>query len=159
MMVLGIDPGLAACGFALIEWPKSGATQSPRLLVSGTVKTDTGKSVRDRAGQIEAHICLALQPFGTPHRCAVEYPGAAFGGKAFRGVLENFYVAGFLSAAFSAGYNPNPSTWARGAGRAGERMATSAAQAVAILAPTKRTSEHEREAMAISLWCATQGAS
>lgn len=157
MIILGIDPGLAACGFALIEWPKASTTQSPRLLVSGTVKTEPGGKMQDRAEEIDRHIGAALKGFGNPDRVAIEYPGALFGGQAYKGVLENFYVCGYLCGTFKATHTPNPSDWTKSfVGKMKERMADAADHAQRALCPNKRTSQHEREAMAIALWCAVQ---
>lgn len=156
MKVLAVDPGLASTGWALVD----GMT----YLDSGTVHTKPGESVMDRATYTADAIMDATHPKRTNDtlHVAIEYPEVAFGGKAFKGVMENFYVAGFISGwlgvVFESVTTVNPSVWSKGyKGRMGERMESARNMAVKAFKVKKRTSEHERDALGIALWAVTGG--
>lgn len=153
MKVLAIDPGLASTGWALVDGMK--------YLASGTVTTKPGDGhVLKRAKIIADTIGnCALKVFDSESyaKIVIEYPQVAFGGNAFKGVMENFFVAGYLAGQSDADYLVNPSTWAIGKGRMGERMESARNMAVRAFKVTKLASEHERDALGIALWAVTGG--
>lgn len=149
MKTIAIDPGIAATGWALVD----GTTYA----ASGTVRTETGPTAGFRAESIAREILAEIEHYN--YRGAwlvVEYPQVAFGGKAFRGVMENFFVAGYLAGKLSTVASRtilvNPSEWSAGKGRAWERMESARKLALAVYGVKNRTSEHERDALAIALW-------
>lgn len=156
MKVLAIDPGLAATGWALVDGMKH--------LASGTVNTKPEGNVSERALQIAAFISGATAEYRSGQiRLVVEYPEVAYGGKAFKGVMENFYVSGFITGflcylEFHWCHTVTPPTWTKGyKGRMGDRMEAARNMAVRAFKVTKRTSEHERDALGIALWAVTGG--
>ena len=158
MRVLAIDPGLAATGWALVD--------DTRLVGSGTVTTPTGSPMAERAAKIALELLTASAPLRhgpIPVTLVIECPDSAFGGKAFQGVMRNFFVSGFIAGALSEKYGfaapvlVNPSTWTAGKGRSRERMEAKRQLAVRVFRVSGRTSEHERDALGIALWAISGG--
>lgn len=149
MKTIAIDPGLASTGWALVD----GTT----YVASGTARTESGPTAGFRAESIAREIIAEIEHYNFRGAwLVVEYPQVAFGGKAFRGVVENFFVAGFLSGKLSMLASRlilvNPSEWSAGRGRAWERMESARKLALAVYGVRHRTSEHERDALSIALW-------
>ena len=65
MKILGIDPGLRVCGYAVIE------AQGEKLIEAGTLATDQTADLADRLNQIAGDIDSLLQRFA-PAVVAVE---------------------------------------------------------------------------------------
>ena len=65
MIVLGIDPGLQVCGYAVVDG------DSEKLLEAGIFRTDASKELAGRLGQIADDIDAILKKF-TPGVVAVE---------------------------------------------------------------------------------------
>lgn len=156
MKVLAIDPGLAATGWALVDGMKH--------LASGTITTNPGDGdVVKRAHIIVTRIWEAVKIHPDMMGLGdivVEYPEVSFGGKAYKGVMENFFVAGFIAGNFNFMnvVSVNPAIWCKSyKGRMGDRMEAARNMAVRAFKVTKRTSEHERDALGIALWAVTGG--
>lgn len=158
MKVLAIDPGLASTGWALVDGMK--------YLASGTITTKPGPSVAFRSCDIVDDLRDATYQYrqGEEIKLVVEYPEVAYLGKAYKGVMENFYVSGFIAGRLSSGYGigwvatVTPPTWSKGyKGRMGERMEAARNMAVKAFKVTERTSVHSRDALGIALWAVTGG--
>ncbi|HPD47093.1 MAG TPA: crossover junction endodeoxyribonuclease RuvC [Anaerohalosphaeraceae bacterium] len=67
MIVMGVDPGLQVCGYAVIDAKSSEA----RLLEAGVFRTDAGGSLSGRLSQIAADTVSLLDRF-RPEVVAVE---------------------------------------------------------------------------------------
>ena len=67
MFVLGIDPGLAACGYAVVE--KSSAGE--RAITAGVVRTDKEATTADRLGELYRDLASVVADY-TPDVMAIE---------------------------------------------------------------------------------------
>ena len=67
-VVLGIDPGLTRCGYAVLEMT---STQQIRALAIGVLRTPPTNALHDRLGEIHGEIESLLSEF-RPHAVAVE---------------------------------------------------------------------------------------
>ena len=67
MIILGIDPGLQVCGYAVVETGRG----DDKLVEAGTFKTDGKKELAERLSQIAADITEILEKH-TPSIVAVE---------------------------------------------------------------------------------------
>ncbi len=67
MFVLGIDPGLSRCGYAVLEPGRRGA----RPIAIGVVRTSPDDATPDRLAEIRAEVIGLLDEF-TPSAVAVE---------------------------------------------------------------------------------------
>jgi crossover junction endodeoxyribonuclease RuvC len=65
-VVLGIDPGLTRCGYAVLQ-----PGQQPSLLALGVLTTPVGDELPDRLGRLHADVLALLEEFG-PSAVAVE---------------------------------------------------------------------------------------
>ena len=65
MIVLGIDPGLQVCGYAVVD------ADSEKLVEAGIFSTDTSSQLASRLGQIAEDIDVILERFA-PEVVAVE---------------------------------------------------------------------------------------
>jgi crossover junction endodeoxyribonuclease RuvC len=65
MIVLGIDPGLQVCGYAVVD------AESEKLIEAGIFRTDTSKELAGRLSQIAEDIDAILEKFA-PEVVAVE---------------------------------------------------------------------------------------
>ena len=142
-MILAIDPGLASTGWALVD--------GTRRVGSGTVHTkpkDYQKcSLVARCEDISHGIKQGIG-FNKNVNTVIEQP---YSGQ-FKGGSETYFVAGFLAHAFMPWVMMvNPNTWAKG------KAEQKRNEAVLVYKVKTRTSEHERDALAIALWAATGG--
>lgn len=67
-MVLGIDPGLTRCGYAVLE---SGGSSGVRALALGVMRTPPSDPLPRRLGDLQGEIVALLEEF-RPHAVAVE---------------------------------------------------------------------------------------
>jgi len=67
MRVLGVDPGLSACGYGVVEESPEGL----RPLVRGTVRTSSGASLPSRLGKIYRELHRVIEEY-EPDALAVE---------------------------------------------------------------------------------------
>ncbi len=67
MILLGVDPGLQVCGYAVIDARAGGET----LLEAGVIRTDGDRALAQRLGQIAGDFSSLLDRF-RPARVAVE---------------------------------------------------------------------------------------
>ena len=67
-VVLGVDPGLTRCGYAVLEMT---STQHIRALAIGVLRTPPSSALHDRLGEIHGEIESLLSEFH-PHAVAVE---------------------------------------------------------------------------------------
>lgn len=67
MIILGIDPGLQVCGYAVIE----GGRDKESLLEAGTIRSDGSAALERRLDQIATDIASLLEKF-SPAAVAVE---------------------------------------------------------------------------------------
>lgn len=67
-VVLGIDPGLTRCGYAVLEMA---STQQIRALAIGVLRTPPASALHDRLAEIHREIESLLSEF-QPHAVAVE---------------------------------------------------------------------------------------
>lgn len=65
-VVLGIDPGLTRCGYAVVR-----ATHTPELLALGVVTTPAGDELPDRLARLQADITQIFDEY-SPSAVAVE---------------------------------------------------------------------------------------
>ncbi len=89
MIILGIDPGLQVCGYAVVD----AAGGDERLLEAGVFRTDGGASLEDRLCQIATDTGQIIEKF-SPDIVAVEqlyahykHPGTAILMGHARGVI------------------------------------------------------------------------
>ncbi|NPA91571.1 MAG: crossover junction endodeoxyribonuclease RuvC [Chloroflexi bacterium] len=68
MRVLGIDPGLAITGYAVVEGEEGGALQA---VAYGAIRTAAGRPLPERLVRIYDHLCSILDEY-QPHVLAVE---------------------------------------------------------------------------------------
>ena len=68
MFVMGVDPGLTRCGFAILA-PGRGRSVSP--VAMGLVKTDPNMQAAYRLAELQREICELIEEF-TPKIVAVE---------------------------------------------------------------------------------------
>lgn len=66
MFVLGIDPGLSATGYGLVE-----RSQPPRAVLAGVIRTDTEASTADRLAELHRGLTRVIQD-AKPDLVAVE---------------------------------------------------------------------------------------
>ncbi len=67
MFVLGIDPGLAACGYAIVEKTAAGE----RAITAGVVRTDSDQSLAARLGELYRDLTGVVSEH-TPDLMAIE---------------------------------------------------------------------------------------
>ena len=65
--ILGIDPGLSRCGYAVIDYDG----RTPGAVEYGLIKTDSSKSTVDRLSEIVAELAKVIDEF-SPVECAIE---------------------------------------------------------------------------------------
>lgn len=151
-MILGIDPGLASTGWALVA--------NGKLLASGTVKTNP-KDYKDISISARCEDIVYQVEKGVEDRrplcrtkTVIEMP---FSGR-FKGGSETYFLAGYMAAAFNTAMMVHPLTWSKGyKGKAGERMEAARKAALKHYRVRKRTSEHERDAIAIAYYAEREG--
>jgi crossover junction endodeoxyribonuclease RuvC len=105
MRILGIDPGLQCCGYAVVE----SGTGVERLIEAGTIRTNASADLEVRLNQIAADICSILSNLA-PDMVAVEelyshyaHPRTAILMGHARGViLQTAAKAGIAVRSFSA---------------------------------------------------------
>lgn len=83
---LGLDPGLAKVGWAVLEGER-GSDELPRLLDSGIVQTAKKRPTSERLWELERDLVLLLREFG-PTDLALELPLIGDNPKTTRSVLE-----------------------------------------------------------------------
>lgn len=84
MIWLGIDPGLAIIGWAILEGKE---TQMPHLIEYGTIETDKKLSTCERLVELEQDLMDLVREF-QPHQAAMEMPFFSRQIKAAGGVLQ-----------------------------------------------------------------------
>ncbi len=150
MKIIGIDPGLQLCGYAVVD--KQGSKMS--LLEAGIFRTDGKKTLDFRLNQIAKDIRLLLERF-TPEQLAIEeiyshykHPKTAVLMGHARGViLQQAAAAGAEVRGFSATKVKKSLT---GNGRAGKRQMQVAIQST--LGLVKVPEPHDvADAIAIAL--------
>jgi crossover junction endodeoxyribonuclease RuvC len=67
-VVLGVDPGLTRCGYAVLEMT---STQNIRALAIGVLRTPPAHALHDRLAEIHREIESLLEEY-SPHAVAVE---------------------------------------------------------------------------------------
>ncbi len=67
MFVLGIDPGLAACGYAIVE--KSGASE--RAVTAGVIRTGADQAIAERLAELHRDLGSVVGEYG-PEVMAIE---------------------------------------------------------------------------------------
>lgn len=156
-MILGVDPGMAACGWALV-------TPDGRLCRHGCVRTVPHKGTGSAQARL-GEIAEALLPVMTRALlAAVEWPGGGFGrdaGAAAKTSAAAGLVVGIAMGARLAVLTPAPVTWRRAFGAAaGQDDAIHAELAQRYrkeLDGTKRGDlPHVLDAVGIALWANQQ---
>lgn len=90
---LGIDPGLAIIGWAVLE---EGGKTLPDILDYGTIETNKSICTPKRLVEIEQDYSEILQEF-QPHRIAIEMPFFSRQIKAAGGVLQGLGILNLVS--------------------------------------------------------------
>jgi crossover junction endodeoxyribonuclease RuvC len=67
-VVLGVDPGLTRCGYAVLEMT---STQNIRALAIGVLRTPPAHALHDRLAEIHGEIESLLEEY-SPHAVAIE---------------------------------------------------------------------------------------
>ena len=67
-VVLGVDPGLTRCGYAVLEMT---STQQIRALAIGVLRTSPSHALHDRLAEIHGEIESLLEEY-SPHAVAIE---------------------------------------------------------------------------------------
>jgi crossover junction endodeoxyribonuclease RuvC len=67
MFVLGIDPGLAACGYAVVEKAQSGE----RAVTAGVVRTDAAEPIAERLAELHRDLTAVVREH-SPDVMAIE---------------------------------------------------------------------------------------
>lgn len=153
MMILGIDPGLQVCGYAVLE----AAGGEERLLEAGVIRTDAKRDLAGRLVQIAGDFAGLLERFA-PDEVAVEqlyahykHPRTAILMGHARGVILQLAAAsGARVRSFSATRIKKSLT---GHGRAGKGQMQRAIQSVLAL-PELPEPPDVADAIAIALCCA-----
>ena len=155
MIILGVDPGLQVCGYAVI----GAQAHNEQLLEAGVVRTDSDKPLSERLGQIAADFASLLKKF-SPELVAVEelyahykHPRTAILMGHARGViLHQAASAGAEVRDFSATRIKKSLT---GNGRASKGQMQRAIQSVLDLAHIPEPPD-VADAIAIALCCASE---
>lgn len=84
MIWLGIDPGLAIVGWAILE---DDDTSMPTIIEYGIIETDKGLSTCERLAELEQDFVEIIQEF-QPEQVAIEMPFFSRQIKAAGGVLQ-----------------------------------------------------------------------
>ena len=90
---LGLDPGLALIGWAVLE---TGEQEQPQLLDCGTIETDKNLSTSQRLLEIEQDMVSLIGQF-KPNQIAVEMPFFGRQIKAAGGVMQALGVVSLVS--------------------------------------------------------------
>jgi crossover junction endodeoxyribonuclease RuvC len=155
MILLGVDPGLQVCGYAVIRKEAGGE----KLLEAGVIRTDGNKPLEVRLGQIAGDFSSLLEKF-SPEMVAVEelyahykHPRTAILMGHARGViLQQASAAGAAVRSFSATRIKKSLT---GNGRAGKPQMQRAIQSLLGLAKIPEPPD-VADAIAIALCCAAE---
>lgn len=155
MKILGIDPGLQVCGYAVVEQKLLDA----RLVEAGVFRTDGRAQLEKRLNQIAADIGQILQTY-RPQMVAVEqlyahykHPRTAILMGHARGViLQKAAESGAAVRSFSATRIKKSLT---GNGRAGKSQMQRAVQTLLAL-PDAPEPPDVADAIAIALCCAAE---
>jgi len=155
MKILGVDPGLNRCGYAVLEVCERGEY----LLEAGVIRTDTRCSLESRLVQIAEDFSLLLEKF-IPDWVAVEelyahyrHPRTAILMGHARGViLMRAAAAGAAVKSYSATRIKKSLT---GNGRAGKQQIQRAIQTLLVL-PTFPEPPDVADAIAAALCCANE---
>jgi crossover junction endodeoxyribonuclease RuvC len=153
MRILGIDPGLRLCGYAIIE----SAGPKEELIEAGVFRTDNGSTIEEKLNQISEDTKTLLEKF-RPEIMAVEqlyshyaHPRTAILMGHARGViLQKAAEAGVEVRSFSATRIKKSVT---GNGRASKEQIQRAIQTVLAL-PKLPTPSDVADAIAAALCCA-----
>lgn len=152
MKIIGIDPGLQLCGYAVIEQEGS----KTKLLEAGVFRTDPKATLEFRLNQIAKDMSILIDRFG-PEVLGIEelyshyaHPKTAILMGHARGViLQQAAKAKIKVASYSATKVKKALT---GNGRAGKRQMQAAIQS--MLALSKMPEPHDvADAIAIALCC------
>ena len=155
MILLGVDPGLQVCGYAVIRREGS----DDKLLEAGVIRTDGDKSLEERLGQIAGDFSTLLEKFN-PKMVAVEelyahykHPRTAILMGHARGVILQLSAsAGAQVRHFSATRVKKSLT---GNGRAGKGQMQRAIQSTLGL-PQIPEPPDVADAIAVALCCANE---
>lgn len=155
MRILGIDPGLQVCGYAVVEQDGPGV----KLIEAGVIRTDAKARLEQRLAQIGSDIDSLLESFG-PDTVAVEklyshykHPETAILMGHARGVIfERCARAGAAVESFAATRIKKSLT---GNGRAGKPQMQRAIRT--LLGLSEVPEPHDvADAVAAALCCANQ---
>lgn len=155
MILLGVDPGLRVCGYAVISAAKVGET----LLEAGVIRADQSKPLEERLLQIAEDFASLLKKF-SPESVAVEglyahykHPRTAILMGHARGViLQQSATVGAKVRSFSATRIKKSLT---GNGRAGKPQMQRAIQSMLGL-PQIPEPPDVADAIAVALCCANE---
>lgn len=151
-VAIGIDPGMAACGWAVVE-RVGGVTGSYRLVQSGTIRTSTADDDDTRIRHVIWEVCDASRFMASVGVEAIEVRRQRGAEIHPRSLVTTALVAGGLLGWFGdkAVRFVRASDWRRAIG-AGHGSAAEVRAAVERLVGPVKGSVHVCDAIGIALW-------